>query len=235
MTTFQTGIVYAGDGMTISTKAMHTQLAMVNIHTDNISNFGIPGYQKKDAVVTSFAEYLGPNAVQTVTSTEIGRLRKSGAPLDCVLATKGYFQKINALGGVELSRDGRFKLDEQGYLRSLDDKQVLSAAGTPVKFSIIPDDLEKSVKIAPNGEISVFDPKKGEMVSMGRIGVASETGGAADKVDMKQGYVEDSNISLQEEFVSIIPLRRQFEANRQMFILQSDAMSRMVQELGRTQ
>lgn len=229
------GYVYDSDGLTISIKAMHTQMALLNVHTDNIANFGIPGYQKKNAVVTSFAEYLGPNAVQPMTDTEIGRIRKSGNPLDCALNNKGYFQKINALGGVELTRDGRFQLDKDGYLRALDGKQVLSASGTPLKFSIIPQNLDKAVKITPNGEVQVYDVKKGETVSMGRLGVVSQNGSAADKIDVKQGYVEDSNVMLAEEYTAIMPLRREFEANRQMFIIQNDALSRMIQELGRAQ
>jgi flagellar basal-body rod protein FlgF len=229
------GYAYANDGLTISIKSMHTQMAMLNVHTDNIANFGIPGYQKKKAVVTSFAEYLGPNAVDTATDTEIGRIRRSGNPLDLALNTKGYFQKVNALGAIELTRDGRFHLDKDGYLRALDDKQVLSSSGTPIRFSIIPQDLEKQVKVTPGGEIQVYEPKKGRMIPMGRIGVANEKGAAASEIDVRQGYVEDSNVMLQDEFVAIMPLRRQFEANRQMFILQNDALSRMIQELGRTQ
>ncbi|HEY9687802.1 MAG TPA: flagellar basal body rod C-terminal domain-containing protein [Coleofasciculaceae cyanobacterium] len=229
------GYAYANDGLTTSIKAMHTQMAMLNVHTDNIASFGIPGYQKKEAVLTSFAEYLGPNAMDTVVNTEIGRLRKSGNPLDLALNNKGYFQRINALGGVELTRDGRFQMDKDGYLRSLDGKQVLSAAGSPLKFPVIPQDLEKQVKISPTGEVLVFDPKKGQAVSAGRLGIANENGTAADTVDVKQGYVEDSNVMLQQEFVSVMPLRRQFEANRQLFIIQNDALSRMIQELGRSQ
>lgn len=229
------GYVYANDGLTTSIKSMHTQMAMLNIHTDNIANFGIPGYQKKDAVLTSFAEYLGPNAVDTATSTEIGRLRKSGNTLDLALNSKGYFQRINAQGAVEMTRDGRFQLDKDGFLRALDGKQILSAAGTPLQFPVIPEDLEKQVKITPNGEVLIFDPKKGEAVSAGRIGVANEKGTAADVVDIKQGYSEDSNVMLQEEYTAIMPLRRQFEANRQLFIIQNDALSRMIQELGRAQ
>jgi flagellar basal-body rod protein FlgF len=229
------GYAYANDGLTISIKSMHTQMAMLNVHTDNIANFGIPGYQRKKAVVTSFAEYLGPNAVDTATETEIGRIRRSGNPLDVALETPGYFQKLNAMGGIELTRDGRFRLDKDGYLRALDDKHILSAAGTPIRFSFIPKDLEKQVKITPDGEIKVYDAQKGKATSMGKIGVARETGVAASEVTLKQGYVEDSNVMLQDEFVAIMPLRRQFEANRQMFIIQNDALSRMIQELGRTQ
>ena len=229
------GYAYADDGLTISIKSMHTQMAMLNVHTDNIANFGIPGYQKKKAVATSFAEYLGPNAVDSVTDTEIGRIRRSGNPLDLALNTKGYFQKLNASGSVELTRDGRFQLDPNGYLRALDNKQILSSSGTPIQFSMIPKDLEKQVKVTPSGEIQVYEPKKGRMISMGKVGVANEQGVAASEVDVRQGYVEDSNVMLQEEYVAIMPLRRQFEANRQMFILQNDALSRMIQEVGRSQ
>ena len=226
---------YTGDGLTISTRAMVTQLAVVNVHTDNISNFGVPGYQRKDPVVTSFAEYLGPNAIDKATSTEIGRIRQSGNPLDFALNTKGYFQKMNAAGGVELTRDGRMKLDQDGYLRALDDKKILSAAGVPLRFTTIPKDLAKQVKVSPDGTVTVFDNQQGKTIPMGRLGIVSQEGSIAAEVDVKQGYVEDSNVYLQNEFVSIIPLRRNFEANRQLFILQSDNLSRMIQELGRTQ
>lgn len=229
------GYVYANDGLTISTKAMHTNMAILNIHTDNIANFGVPGYQKKDPVVTSFAEFIGPNAVDAATNTEIGRLRRSGQPLDVALNTKGYFQKLNAYGGVDMTRDGRFQLDKDGYLRALDGKNILSAAGTPFKFSIVPQDLEKAVKITASGEVFVYEIAKGKAVSMGHLGIADDHGSVASEVDVKQGYVEDSNVMLQGEYMAIMPLRREFEANRQMFILQNDAASRMIQELGRAQ
>jgi flagellar basal-body rod protein FlgF len=229
------GYVYANDGLTISVKAMHTQMSVLNVHTDNIANYAVPGYQRKEPVVTTFVEFLGPNAVDQATNTDIGRLRRSGNPLDVALASKGYFQRLNTQGAVELSRDGRFQLDKAGNLRSLDGKAVLGSDGAPMKFSVIPQDLEKSVKISPNGEVNVYDARTGKVISMGRLGIANETGSVANKVDVKQGYVEDSNVMLQQEYMAIMPVRREFEANRQMFIMQNDALSRMIQELGRAQ
>ena len=38
-----------------------------------------------------------------MTSTEIGRLRKSDNPLDFALNSKGYFQYLNAEGGIEIA------------------------------------------------------------------------------------------------------------------------------------
>ncbi|MBY0450301.1 MAG: hypothetical protein K2X01_06725 [Cyanobacteria bacterium] len=223
------------DGMTVSIRGMVTQMAVFNIHSDNIANYGMPGYQRKDPVVTSFAEHLGPNGVDSVTSTEVGRLRLTEQPLDLALNMKGYFQRLNKLGSVELSRDGRMQIDRQGFLRSMDGKQVLSTSGQPLQLSIIPKDLKKQLSVSSNGEIHVFDAKSGKMVSQGTIAVANMNGSLLSDVDVKQGYVEDSNVYLAKEFTSILPLRRQFEANRQLFIIQSDTMSRMIQELGRAQ
>ncbi len=224
-----------GDGLGLSTRAMMSQISILNIHTDNIANFGVAGYQRKDPVVTSFVEYLGPDAIDKATSTEIGRIRKSGNSLDFALNTKGYFQKINGYGGLELTRDGRFRVDRDGYLRALDQKHILGADGLPIRFPLIPQNLDKDIKVAPNGDITIYDPKSGQMVSAGQLAVVSQDGTVADEIDVKQGYVEDSNVFLQQEYAKIVPLRRQFEANRQLFIIQSDALSRMIQELGRAQ
>lgn len=229
------GYVYDNDGLTISTRAMHTQIQILSTHTDNIANFGVPGYQKKRPVVTSFAEYLGPNAVDSVVDTEIGRLRASGMPLDTALNSKGYFQRVLESGAVELTRDGRFHLDAEGWLRSVDGKKILSTSGEPLRFSVMPKNLAKEVKISQEGDVQLFNVRTGEYRLMGRLGVVNEQGTAADVPDIRQGYVEDSNVFLQEEYVALMPLRREFEANRQMFILQNDALSRMIQELGRAQ
>lgn len=226
---------YTGDGMNISTRGMITPMKVLNIHTDNISNFGVPGYQRKDPVMTSFVEVLGANGVDQTVNTEVGRLRLSGNPLDFALNCQGYFQKVDASGKIELTRDGRMKIDKNGYLLALDNKRILSAAGQPVRFSKIPTDLEKDMKVTPDGTITVYDAKKGEMVPTGKMAIVSQDGSISASPDLKQRYVEDSNVFLANEFVSIIPLRRQFEANRQLFILQSDGLSRMIQELGRAQ
>lgn len=228
-------VTYQGDGMTVSIQAMATQMAVLKAHTDNIAHFGVPGYQQKNPIVTSFVEYLGPDGVSTVTSEEIGRLRRSGQPLDTALATPGYFQKLQKSGQVELTRDGRFKLDKDGTLLTLDDSKVLSAAGTPIRLPYIPEDPEKQVHIDKDGTLTLYDLKTGEAQSVAQLGVVSSQGTVLADVDVKQGYVEDSNVFLQREYTELIAPRRQFEANRQLFIVQSDSLSRMIQELGRAQ
>jgi flagellar basal body rod protein FlgG len=234
------------DGLGISVRAMQTESQIMKTHSENIANFGVPGYQAKRSVV-SFKQYIDPSlpdavrhpvlspTVDTAIDASVGRMRKSNLPLDAALNTKGYFQKIDDNGTVELTRDGRFNLDADGWVRALDGRRVLSAAGVPLRFTTLPKDPEKEIKISRNGDVQLFSPETGKVTPVGRLGIVNQYGSPSEQVEVRQGYVEDSNVMLQDEYVAFMPIRREFEANRQMFIIQNDNLTKMIQELGRTQ
>lgn len=227
-------VTYDQDPMAISVRGMTQQIHLLNFYTDNISYADIPGYQRKVPVVTSFAEHLGMKGVDTVLDTSVGRIHSTLRPLDFALNTKGYFQKMHADGRVELTRDGRFKLDKDGNLLSNDGMPILSRQGTPIQLPFIPDNLEH-VKVKPDGWMSILNPQSGKTVQVAQLGIASQNGSFADEVDVRQGFVEESNVFLHEEFVALVGPKRAFQANRQMFLTQSTALGRLIQELGRAQ
>ena len=51
---------------------------------------------------------------------------------------------------------------------------------------------------------------------------------------VKQGYNEYSNVSLQNEFISMMPIIRNFEANRQIFMIQNQNLQKVISQLGTT-
>jgi flagellar basal-body rod protein FlgF len=209
-------------GLGISTRAMLTQMNIINVHNENITHFGIPGYQQRKPVVTTFVEHLGPQGIDQAVNTEVGRLHLTKNPLDTALNIKGYYQKQLPGGDIELTRDGRFKLDKSGALLFLDDQPVLSASGSPIRFKQAVSNPAKEVKFLTNGEVVFYSPISQKTESMGRLGIVDEKGKPVQSVEVAQG-----------EFVGLMVPRRDFEANRQLFILQSDNLSRLVQELGR--
>lgn len=228
-------LIYQGPGLNITTRAMTATMHQMGMHTDNIAHFGVPGYHAKTPVVNSFVEYLGANAIDESISNEIGRIRMSDNPLDMALNTPGYFQKVGEDGRIEVTRDGRMMLNAKGYLLSVDGKHILSTQGLPIKFPFIPNQLKNDVKVSEKGDVTLFDPDSGRQLQIATINVVQPDGTPATTVDMRQGHVEDSNVFLQKEFANLAPLRRQFEANRQLFLIQSDNLSRAIQELGRAQ
>ncbi len=223
------GIHYNENGLTTSIRAMHLDSELIGISNENIGGFDKIGYQRKEAVVSSFAEYLGVHALSTTKDDKVGRISVSPNPLDIALANKGYFQTESA-NGIKLTRDGRFQINKDGILTNLEGAQVLSNAGVPIKFPYIPQDL-KQVKIDRSGKISMFNPKTNKIMNIGQLGVVDTTGALVMDPNVKQGYNEFSNVSLEYEFITMMPIMKNFDANRQMFMLQNANLGKAISQL----
>jgi flagellar basal-body rod protein FlgF len=223
------GIQYDDSGLTASIRAMHLDSEIIGISNENISGFDKVGYQRREAVVSSFAEFLGVHALSVTRDDKVGRIAVSENPLDIALANKGYFQTKDK-NGIKLTRDGRFKLAKDGTLVTLENAQVLSNSGTPILFPFIPQDL-KQIKIDKTGKISMIDEKTGKVKVVGHLGVVDHEGIAVMEPNVKQGYNEYSNVALQQEFLSMMPVIKNFDANRQMFMLQNSVLGKTISQL----
>lgn len=229
---FNTGVRYIENGLTTSLKAMQVQSALIGISNENITGFDKVGFQRKEPVVSAFVEYLGADGVSTTTDDQVGRLANSGNPLDLAIATKGYFQTQSA-EGVKLTRDGRFKLDKAGNLLTLDNLNVLADNGSAIKLSIIPENLNQIV-VNSKGAISVFNKETNKLEKVANIGVVDSEGRLSMNPEVKQGFNEYSNVSLQNEFLTMIAPIRNFDANRQMFMIESTNLLKAISQLGST-
>ncbi len=226
------GIEYQQDGMRIPLYAMQVQTRLIDIHNDNIVGFDKVGYQRKEAVVSSFTEYLGVHGISTSVDDKVGRISLTKNPLDLALANKGYFQ-IETKNGVKLTRDGRFKIDKEGNLLTLEDDKVLSSGGVPIKLHIVPDDLKK-IRIKDDGTLSVFNDKTRKLERVATVGVVDSHGMLIEDPVIKQGYCEFSNVAMANEFMEMMPIVRNFEANRQMFLIQNQNLQKVINQLGST-
>ncbi len=228
----QGGIYLNQDGLSQSIRAMHLTTEVFGIVSENVTGFDKIGYQRKEAVVSSFAETIGIHALSKSVDDQVGRILQTKNPLDLALNNKGYFQTQQQDGSIDLTRDGRFVLNKNGELVSLQGLNVLDDAGMKIKVPFFPRQLD-DIKIDPTGKMSIFNPDTQKLDHFGTIGVVSSDGAIATSVDVKQGYTESSNVSLQQEFMELVPWRRNFDANRQLFVLQNNNLSRAIQELGR--
>lgn len=223
------GVNYFENGLTTSIRAMHLQTEIFGIINENYNSFDKVGFQRKEPVVSSFAEYIGTHALSKATDDSIGRIGHSLNPLDVAIANKGYFQ-YQSPEGVKITRDGRFKLDKDGYLLTLENNHVLANDGTPIKLPVVPEKAE-DVKIYKNGEVKVFNKLTNRLESAGTLSVVTNQGVAVLDPNIKQGFNEYSNVALHREIMEIIPVKRDFEANRQMFVMQNNNLSKAIQTL----
>lgn len=217
------------NGLTTSIRAMHLQTEMLGIINENYNSFDKVGYQRKDPVVSSFAEYIGTHALSTAVDDSIGRIGHSNNPLDIAIGNKGYFQ-YQSPDGIKMTRDGRFKLDKDGNLLTLENAHVLANDGTPIKLPVVPEKIE-DVKVYTNGDVKVFNKATNKLEYAGTLSVVTNQGVAVLDPNIKQGYNEYSNVSLNSEILQIIPVKRNFEANRQLFVMQNNNLSKAIQSL----
>lgn len=223
------GTISNGQGLTASIRAMHLEFSMLGVHSENITGFDKVGYQRQEPVVSSFAEILGVDALSVSRDNTPGRLVGTQKPLDVALSDKGYFQ-IQTPEGVKLTRDGRFKIDKDGYLLSQLNEHVLSNNGVPIQLPRVPVDLDE-IKIDKKGAIYLFDKKNLTQEYVTNLGVVSDDNTVLVNPNVHQGFNEYSNVRIDSEFMRMAPTRRNFEANRRMFIIQSSALSRIIQNL----
>jgi flagellar basal body rod protein FlgG len=227
------GIRYCEKGLTASLRAMHVQSEMVGMINENVIGFDKVGFQRRDPVVSSFSEWIGVHGLSSTVDDKVGRVQLSQNPLDIALANKGYFA-IMTPAGMELTRDGRFKLDKDGNLLNLEDNPVLSNTGMPIQLPVVPEKPEY-VKIDEKGLVSVYDTKTNKLRSAAFLGVMDSNGAIVMEPQVKQGYNEFSNVSLQEEFIKLMPTIRNFEANRQIFMIQNQTLQKVISQLGSAQ
>ncbi len=226
------GIRYCEKGLTTSLRAMHVQSELIGMYNENVTGFDKIGYQRKDPVVSSFTEYIGVHGLSQTVDDKVGRIAMSDNPLDLALANQGYFQTQSA-DGIKLTRDGRFKIDKEGNLLTLDDANVLSSAGVPIKLHVVPEKLE-DIKVNSKGLVSVFNKNTNKLENVAFLGIVDSNGVVVMDPQVKQGYNEYSNVSLQNEFISMMPVIRNFEANRQIFMIQNQNLQKVISQLGTT-
>ena len=123
------------------------------------------------------------------------------------------------------------KLDKEGNLLTSEGYKVLSDAGVAIKLPFVPKDLN-DMTVNRKGDINIINRKTGEQSFVATISVVTNDGVAVLDPNVKQGYLEYSNVSLETEFMKIPPIRRNFDANRQMFIIQSTNLASTIEKLG---
>lgn len=224
------GVRFCENGMTASLRAMHVQSEILGMINENVAGFDKVGYQRREPVVSSFTEFIGVHGLSQTVDDQPGRIMVSKNPLDITMANKGYFQ-IQTPEGVRLTRDGRFKLDKFGNLLDLEDNHVLSDAGLPIQLPVVPDNASEVV-INTKGKIGVYDKSTGGLIDAGYLGIVDSNGMAVLNPDVKQGYNEHSNVVIQNEFLAVKPVVRNFEANRQIFLIESSNLQKVISQLG---
>ena len=180
-----------------------------------------------------------------------GDLSQTGNPLDLAIEGQGLFQVLLPTGQIAYTRSGEFQEDAQG--------NVVTAAGNPLQPAVAIPAGATSVTIASDGTVSVtlagqaaaqqvgsiqlaLFPNPGGLNSVGQNLYLATTasgdpvigtpGSSAGLGQIEQGYLEQSNVSVVDEFINMIVAQRSYEATSRV-VQAADEMFQLVNQLGK--
>lgn len=216
-----------------------------NIDFDKKGNLLIDGDVKDKLVFNSPLMSIGTMSggiklMRTGVDYSQGNLITTHNPLDLAISGKGYFV-VKTPAGERYTRDGQFKLDFEGTLRTDSGYEVQGLNG---KIS----GLKGNIGVNEFGEITsdgnivdklqIANPKRDEFLKKtGDNLYRYETELKEDEKEIKgniiQGALEGSNVNPVKEMVKMIELYRDFESAQRVVKAYDDNLSKAVTEIGR--
>lgn len=192
---------------------------------------------------------LGTRTVSNEIIFSQGAIAHTDNSLDMAIEGKGFFQIRRPTGELAYTRAGNFQLDRNGTL--------VTAEGDSLEPQIVIPATALSVTIGQDGTVSYNLPGQNAAQKAGQIQLANfqnpaglnslgnslfaptdasgdaqvgNPGGAEGMGTLLQGYTEQSNVSVVEEFVNLIQSQRAYEANSRV-IKAADEMYQQINQI----
>ena len=189
----------------------------------------------------------GPGSAEIIQTQ--GEIQTTGNPLDIAIQGAGFFQIELPSGQLGYTRAGSFHLDAQG--------NIVTPDGNPLQPTItIPPDAT-NVSIGSDGTVTATIPGQTQASNLGIIQLATfpnagglnsigkniylpttasgdaivgNPGGADGLGTLQQNSLEQSNVSVVEQFVDMIVAQRSYEANSRV-VKAADEMMQQLNQL----
>jgi len=206
---------------------------------------------QQTVVPTGLQLGLGTRASSNEVVFTQGAYSETDNPLDLVIQGRGFFQIRLPSGELAYTRAGQFHLDKDG--------NIVTSDGNPLEPQItLPADAQQIV-IATDGTVSYTLANQTAAQQAGQIQLANfqnpaglnsigrnlytptdasgdptvgTPGGQEGLGSLMQGYVEQSNVSIVDEFVNLIQAQRGYEANSKV-VQAADQMYQQINNLTR--
>ncbi len=265
------------------TGGMVTQFNRLDQISNNLANLNTNGYKQQNHIIGDFmriyqqkrdelplenhtkeaAKFLNrsinrvPHVVEEYTDFSMGPMEATGNPLDLAIGDKDLFFAVQTPAGIRLTRDGAFKLDDQGRMVTKEGYPVLPSAYFRSRQPLFIPTEAVDIKIDGSGRVEYMDQtaldtpvyvdslmivRVDDMQSLKPEGENLFTieGGvkeadlyiARDVSTVKQGMIEKSNVNPVRQMTELIETNRLVEMyqkamNAQMDDLNNDAINKL--------
>lgn len=215
------------DSLYVSLSAQIALERRLDTIADNVANSTTVGFRATGVKFQDVVTGTGQKSVSfassgdTFLSSAHGALTETGNPYDFAVQGDAWFG-IETPAGTVMTRDGRFTMNGNGELTSIEGYPVLDAGGSPIQLDPRggPPTAGKDGSLRQGdqlaGAIGLFDFDPGKnFVRYGNSGIVPSTRPEpmTDRTDIgvAQGFVEESNVNPLLEMSRLIMVQRAFE------------------------
>lgn len=247
------------DVLGVALLSMHQDMARVERVAMNLSNALTPAYKREmsiaraangttrsfgslwDAGMAASINGSGSpdsTALETRSDMTAGTLKSTGQVLDLGLSGQGFFE-VQTDKGLAYTRQGNFRMDERG--------RIVTAQGYPVQGKggdIFVATSKPAIDAAGNvvedkrqvGQFKVVQFDKPETLQRIGDGLFAEGPGMRQMSDadiqVRQGYLENANVSSVHEMVEMMQTMRHFESMQKVTQAYDDMVGNAIRKLG---
>ncbi len=220
---------------TVASGLMTRQREM-DVIGNNLVNIKTPGYRADQAIISSFEQELltrqeayntgvvgnGQMATSAIMEDVVslfhtGTIKETGRNLDVAINGDGFYN-IQTEGGVQLTRNGNFDIDAQGYLTLPGYGRVMGQNGAVFVGNDKFDIDESGYVYGQNGNIlnrlTITMPAENANAVKQENGLFQIEGAAQQAADytLIQGSLELSNVDMNSEMTTLMEAQRAFQA-----------------------
>ncbi len=240
------------DTMAMIEATLRADAEAVRVIGHNIANAQVTGYRRQipissvsetfatladEAGAELHASQLRAPTSAVKTDLRAGSMRSTGRPLDVALEGTGFFV-VQSAAGTLLTRKGDLQVSKEGLLTSngapiLGEQGVIDiGTETPVIGA------DGSVRVADQvldrlRIVQVTDESALQYLGNGMFSATSGSLVADEQASLRQGFLEESNISPVGEMVQMMEAMRRFESAQRFARGYDQLMEQAIRELGK--
>ena len=223
---------------------MKARMESLDILANNLANTGTAGF-KADHEFNGLYQDALPVIEKQWTDFSQGVLAPTGNPLHLALSGQGFFA-LNSPAGVVYTRGGEFQISKTKQLQTAEGFTLRNSRdkGKPIAVDPLqPVEIGKDGVVRQDGreigqiELGGAQPTSDILRKMGNsyfalLDPAKPLAKAGD-VEVKQGWLEQSNVPVADGAVRLVSVMRQFEMLQKALAVGSEMNKHAIEEVAR--
>lgn len=238
----------------------------LDVISNNLANSATVGYKKENVTNQSFQDVLtikirdgsemynntsigtmnrGVKIGEVYTDYGQGSMRQTGNTYDLAIEGKGFFSvsvtDANGNESIKYTRDGSFKLTQDGYIVDADGNRLQGEGGNiqipaGAKDVVIGTDGSVYADGELIDQIQLTDFEDYNYIKKYGDNLYEAVEGAVTKEAqglVQQGYTEQSNVNVVSEMVEMISITRAYEANQKVIQAADGIMEQAANSVGK--